>query len=302
MTVKPMTRDTLGAAMQAGSALVSTEWLHANLSSSGLRVVDATQFLPGTGRDPYAEFLVAHIPGAVFFDLSAASDPHSALPNTMPTASHFAQLVGNLGIGNDDFVVVYDTLGIMSASRVWWMFRAFGHENVAVLDGGMPRWNRHHYPTEAGASKIAAKEFEAEPVRRLIKAMDGVELALGSNRQIIDARSAARFEGRESEPRPGLRSGHIPGSMNVPYTSLLDPSEGTVLRPDELKERFSAAGIELGNPVICTCGSGVSACVVALALHELGVREAPVYDGSWSEWGADLSKPIETGPHQFIKG
>lgn len=302
MTVEPVTSDVIGAAMQSGSALVSTAWLHENLSSSGLRVVDATQFLPGTGRDPYAEFLEAHIPGAVFFDLNRASDLYSALPNTMPTASHFAQLVGTIGIGNEDFVIVYDTLGIMSASRVWWMLRAFGFENVAVLDGGMPRWKHDQYPTEAGATEVTGKRFEAKAPARLITSMDEVEGALGSKTQIVDARSAARFEGRESEPRAGLRSGHIPGSMNVPYTSLLDPNEGTVLSPDELKERFSAAGVDLGKPVICTCGSGVSACVVALALHELGIREAPVYDGSWSEWGADLSKPIETGSHQFIKG
>jgi thiosulfate/3-mercaptopyruvate sulfurtransferase len=299
--MEPLDAEFSSAEAKAGSALVSTGWLHANLHAPGLRIVDATLFLPGTGRDAYAEFLLAHIPGAVFLDMDEVIDPDSALPNSMPTASHFGQVVGALGIGNEDYVVVYDAHGIMSAPRVWWMFRAFGHEKVTVLDGGMPKWRREHLPVESGTRETAARKFDAQDPARMIRTMAQVEQALDSEIQIADARSSVRFEGLQSEPRPGLRSGHIPGSRSVPYTSLLDPGEGTLLSEAQLAAKFSAAGLDLARPVICTCGSGVSACVLALALHKLGIDDVQVYDGSWTEWGADPGKPIETGPHQFLE-
>jgi thiosulfate/3-mercaptopyruvate sulfurtransferase len=281
--------------MMAHSALVSTAWLNENLQSPGLRIVDATLFLPGVARDAREEFSHGHIPGAVFLDMKEISAPDAPLPNTMPTASHFARVIGNLGIGNKDLVVVYDAHGIMSAPRVWWMFHAFGHEQVAVLDGGLPKWRREQRPLESGNQELIARAFIANPPDDSILTMEQVANAVRMKEQIVDARSANRFAGMEKEPRPGLRSGHIPGSWNLPYTNLLDASTGAFVIPADLAEQFMTVGVDLGRPVICTCGSGVSACVLALALHEIGKRDVFIYDGSWTEWGSDPAMPIATG-------
>jgi thiosulfate/3-mercaptopyruvate sulfurtransferase len=295
MMMEPFVAEFSSAGVKVPSALVSTGWLHAHLHSPRLRIVDATLFLPGAGRNAYAEFLLTHIPGAVFLDMDTVSDPDSALPNTMPTAFQFGQVVGSLGIGNEDLVVIYDALGIMSAPRIWWMFHAFGHEQVAVLDGGLPKWRREQRPLGSGSQELAARIFTANSPDDSILTMEQVANAVRMKEQIVDARSANRFAGLENEPRPGLRSGHIPGSRNLPYTNLLDASTGAFVSPADLAERFMTAGVSLERPVICTCGSGVSACVLALALHEIGKRDVFIYDGSWTQWGSDPAMPIETG-------
>jgi thiosulfate/3-mercaptopyruvate sulfurtransferase len=277
-------------------ALVPTAWLGERLTRQGLRVVDASWYLPSAGRDAESEYLAGHIPGAIFFDLDANSDPSTDLPHMLPTAGAFAERMGRLGIGDDDDVVVYDGSGSnLSAARAWWMFRAFGHDRVGLLDGGMVRWRREGRPLETGRVARPAARFHARLRPEQVRTLDEV-LALTRNgaEQIVDARPAGRFAGREPEPRPGLRGGHIPGSRSVPSTSLVD-AEGLLLPPEELWRKFDSAGVDPSRPVVATCGSGTSACAVLFALHLLGQPQATLYDGSWSEWGRRTDTPIATG-------
>jgi thiosulfate/3-mercaptopyruvate sulfurtransferase len=252
--------------------------------------------VPGSGQDAGRRFIGEHIPGAVFFDIDAVADRTSRLPHMLPPPEEFASAVGRLGIANDDPVVAYDAQGVVSAPRAWWMFRVFGHSAVSVLDGGLPQWRREGRAMEAGAPVPVATSYHATFRGELVRTAQQVLRAIDSqDEQIVDARSAGRFAGIDPEPRPGLRGGHIPGSRNVPFTALVDPSLGTLRDRNGLHEAFTAAGVDTRHPVICTCGSGITACVLAYALHLLGNDQASVYDGSWAEWGADARLPMETG-------
>ena len=281
--------------MQTG--LVSTGWLADRIGTEGLRVVDGSWYLPTSGRDARAEYLAGHLPGAVFFDLDAISDGGSALPHMLPSARQFAEQVGALGIGAGDDVVVYDGSGAnMSAARVWWMFRAFGHVRVAVLDGGLPKWRAEGRTLERGdvslpAARFTAREIAEGTVRDLASVVRNRERG---DEQIVDMRSAGRFSGEEPEPRPGLRGGHIPGSRNLPYNSLVQ-ADGTLLPSEALRARITAAGVDLARPIVATCGSGVSACALILALHRLGHDRVALYDGAWAEWGGRDDTPVERG-------
>ena len=275
-------------------ATVTTDWLAAHLRDPDLRVLDGTWHMPQLKRDPRAEFAQAHIPGAVFFDIDAIADHGTTLPHMLPTAAEFAAAVGALGVGSNDRVVVYDVRGVVSAARVWWTFRVFGHDAVAVLDGGLRKWQAESRPVESGQPKPAARAFTARLRPELVRDVEAMRANVVSRAsQVLDARSRGRFNGTEPEPRAGLRGGHIPGSLNLPYETLYRP-DGTLKPPDELRGAVTASGLDLGRPIVTTCGSGVTAPVLALALHQLGRSDVAVYDGSWSEWGGRPDTPIET--------
>jgi thiosulfate/3-mercaptopyruvate sulfurtransferase len=273
--------------------VVSTDWLAKHLGAPDLRVVDGTWHMPQLERDARAEFVEAHVPGAVFFDVDAIADHSTTLPHMLPTAEAFAAAVGALGIGGGDRVIVYDTRGVVSAARVWWTFRAFGHDAVAVLDGGLKKWRAEGRPVERGAPAPATRAFTARRRPELVRDLEAMRANLANrSAQVLDARSAGRFAGTEPEPRAGLRGGHIPGSLNLPYETLYR-ADGTLKTPDDLAAAVRAAGVDLRRPVVTTCGSGVTASVLALALYLLGRRDVAVYDGSWSEWGSRTDTPVE---------
>lgn len=274
--------------------LVSTEWLAGCLGEPNIAVVDASFHLPNRHRDALAEYRQGHIPGAVFFDINTICDTASKLPHMLPGESEMSAQAGALGLGGHRHVVVYDTLGIFSSPRLWWMLRVFGHCKVSVLDGGLPKWVAEQRPVDDKVVTAVPVEFAARLNRRAVRDLPQIMGNISSGvEQVVDARSAARFHGAEKEPRPGLRSGHIPGALNLPFTDLMNPHSMTLLPHNALRQVFFNAGVDLGRPVVASCGSGVSACVIALGLHLLGHGQTAIYDGSWSEWGARIDTPID---------
>ena len=273
-------------------SLVSTEWLAARLNAPDIRIVDGTFFLPTDGRNARSEYSRSHIPGAVFFDIDDIADDKSDLPHMLPSAEKFSSRVRKLGLGDGNRIVAYDSSG-MGAARVWWTFRAFGHEDIAVLDGGLRKWMSEGRPVEDLPPMPRERHFTARFNNLLVRDKEQVESNLKTGReQVLDARSRGRFEARDPEPRPGLRSGHIPGSKNLPVNELFDSATGTILPPDQLRNRFEAAGIDLDRPVVTSCGSGVTAATLAFALHLIGHDHVAVYDGSWAEWGRPGDTPV----------
>ncbi len=276
-------------------ALVSTGWLQDHLSAPDVRVVDGSWYLPAMKRNAKAEFAAAHIPGAVFFDIDEIADTASPLPHMLPSPEKFSARVRKLGLGDGSRIVVYDGLGMFSAARVWWMFRVFGHNDVAVLDGGLSKWKRENRPLQSGDPAPRDRHFTARVNSLLVRDLGQMRRNLSSGReQVLDARSRSRFNGTEPEPRPGLRGGHIPDAKNMPWNEILDPVHGTVLPAATLAEKFKDADIDPAKPVVCTCGSGVSACALAFGLHLIGAKQVAVYDGSWSEWGSREDTPVAT--------
>lgn len=275
--------------------LVSTEWLAAHLGD--VKVIDASFKMPGMLPAAVDDFHATHIPGAVFFDVDAVSDRASPLPHMYPDAAQFARDVGALGISSTDTVVVYDFGGWVAGPRVWWMFLSFGHADVRVLDGGLKKWRAEGRPVESGKVSPKPGHFTATFDPLYVRGKAQLVSNLSSRReQVVDARAAGRFTGAVAEPRAGLRSGHIPGSRNLPYTELFDPGTGVMKPLDDIRAAFTRVGLDMAKPVVTTCGSGVSAAVLTLALYRLGVRGSALYDGSWSEWGLREGPPIATGP------
>lgn len=276
-------------------SLVDVEWLAGNGGDARLRILDASWHLPGSGRDARAEFRQGHLPGAEFFDIDEISDRESLLPHMLPSEARFANAVAALGIDDDSGIVIYDTHGLFAAARAWWMFRVFGHDRVAILNGGLAAWKARGLPLEEGSPDSGSHgRFSARMDRRHVRILDDLRRNLESGReQVIDARAAGRFAGDDPEPRPGLRSGHIPGSVNVPFDSMIDVHTRKVLDRRQLQRVFAEID---QRPIVCTCGTGVSACSLAFGLHRLGRDDVAVYDGSWTEWGGCDDTPVETGP------
>ncbi len=278
-------------------ALVTTEWLAAHRGDPDLRVVDATYYLPHEDLDPRVEFENQHIPGAVFFDIDAIADRSNPLPHMLPDPVIFSSRVRKLGLGDGIRFVIYDQRGIFSAPRVWWTFRHFGHTDVAVLDGGLPKWLDEGREIAEGPANPGERHFTPRLDSRLVRDREQILANLVNAReQVVDARAKGRFEGTEPEPRAELRGGHIPASHSLPFTDLLNRERQTLRPVEELRAHFEAAGVNLGQAIVTTCGSGITAAVLALALHRIGHKDVALYDGSWAEWGQAGDTPVNTGP------
>ncbi len=276
-------------------SLVSTAWLADHLTAPDIRVVDATYYLPMQGKDARAEYDERHIPGAVFFDIDEIADVSVDLPHMLPSPEKFASRMRKLGLGDGNRIIVYDAHGMMSAARVWWELRTFGHKDVAILDGGLPKWLAEGRPTEDLPPMPRERHFTARLDHSRVRDKAQIRANIDSRReQVLDARSAGRFHGTEPEIWPGRRSGHIPGSLNLPYTDLLDPKDKTFLPAEQLAQKFRTAGIDMSRPVVTSCGSGITAAVLAFGLHLIGHRDVAVYDGSWAEWGLPGDTPVAT--------
>ena len=277
------------------TTLVSTDWLSAHIKDPDLLILDASCFLPGTPRDARAEYDAAHIPGARFFDIDEISDQRSDMPHMAPPVEKFMSRMRAMGVGDGHQVVVYDSQGMFSAPRVWWTFRLMGQMDIAVLDGGLPKWLAEGREVEDMAPIVRDRHMTVRRQNQMVRDVTQVSAAskLGDF-QIIDARAADRFKGKVDEPRAGLRRGHIPGSRNVPYTDLLNEN-GTMKPVASLREVFERAGVDLSKPAITSCGSGITAAVLSLALERIGKHDHSLYDGSWTEWGAFPTLPVATG-------
>lgn len=276
--------------------LVTTEWLAQEMGASDLRIVDASRHMADTGRQASAEYEAAHIPGAVFMDLGELVDVDAPIENTLPSAAKFASRMQTLGLGDGSRIVLYDDSAIHSAARAWFMLRMFGAHNVAVLDGGLAKWRAEGRPLAAGRETLRHRHFTVWRDDKTLRSKANMLANIGGGaEQVIDARGAARFTGSEADPRPGIAAGHIPGSRNVPYGTLFKP-DGTFKDKAGITAAFEQAGIDLSKPIVTTCGSGMTACVLALGLELIGKHDVALYDGSWTEWGADPATPKETGP------
>jgi thiosulfate/3-mercaptopyruvate sulfurtransferase len=273
-------------------ALVETDWLADNLGT--VKVLDGSWYLPTQMRDPVAEYHAGHIPGAQFFHIDDIADPNSDLPHMLPSAADFATAVGAMGISNKDRVVVYDGMGLQSAARVWWEFRAFGHDNVALLNGGLPKWTAEGRPLETDVPAPAPATFNAALNPALVRSVEQL-LANTETRaeQVLDVRPRGRYDGTDAEPRPGVRSGHIPGAKHLVYTDILN-DDRTLKDAEALRAALDGSGVDLNGPVVTSCGSGITASAMALGLHLIGHDQWAVYDGSWTEWGGRTDTPIET--------
>ena len=276
-------------------ALVSTDWLEDHLRAPDVRVVDATFYLPHDERSAREEYGFRHIPGAVFFDIDEIADSDTDLPHMLPSPEKFSSKVRKLGLGDGNRIVVYDSSGgFMAACRVWWMFRLFGHSDIAVLNGGLPKWSKEKRPLDDMEVVPQERHFTARTNNMLVKNVGQIMANLDSQKfQVIDARSPGRFDGIDHEPRPTEKRGHIPGSINLPFINMLKPKEDfTFKSADEIKAAFADAGVDFSTPLVTSCGSGVTAAVVAFALHLIGHEDVPVYDGSWAEWGDHSDTPV----------
>jgi thiosulfate/3-mercaptopyruvate sulfurtransferase len=279
--------------MPPATGLVSTQWLAEHRNAPDLKIVDATWFLPTMQRDAKAEYARAHIPGAVYFDIDDIADDQSALPHMLPSPAKFSSRMRKLGLGDGTRIVVYDNNRYSASARAWWMLRLFGHPDVAVLDGGLAKWLAEGRPVDDRPVIPREAHFTARQNNLLVRDLEQIRANLVTRReQVVDARPAGRFAGTEPEPRAGLRGGHIPQSLNLPHLDLI-AGDGTLLPATELRARFAVQGVEPRRPIVTTCGSGVTACTLALALYDIGRADVAVYDGSWTEWGGRADTPIE---------